>query len=153
MLKQLQVLFVAFVLAIFTVSLVHSQFPSGPYGSFYYITGNTAADSATLGAQQMIGLLTGTPTAAANYTTPTATALCALFPSLASQNASAFTWPLDVKNTSAGANTITMVAGAGVTLSGTGTVAQSQVRRFEVTASNCSGTPAVTLFSLQTGAF
>jgi hypothetical protein len=153
MLKQLQILFVAFTLAVLTVGLLHSQYPAGPYANVYYITSNTAADTATLSAQNMIGLLTGTPTAAANYTTPTATALCGLFPALASQNSASFTWPLDVKNTSAGANTITMVAGAGVTLSGTGTIAQNNVRRFEVTANNCGGTPAVTLFSLQAGAF
>jgi hypothetical protein len=101
----------------------------------------------------MLGVLTGTPTAAANYTTPTAVQFCALFPFVATSNGTYdYDWVL--KNTSAGANTITMVAGAGVTLSGTGTAAQNTVRLFKISLNNCTaGSEAVRLWSLSTGTF
>lgn len=144
------------VLAWGPLPFAHAQSqPIGPYGVMPWLTANTAADTATLSAFQMVGILTGTPTAAANYTTPTATALCAMFPFVAAQAASNFHWSLYVKNTSAGANTITFVAGSGVTLVGTGTVAQNNVRQFEVVLNECrvGSTAAAQLISLNTSAF
>jgi hypothetical protein len=141
------------MLAIFTGVFLHAQMPAplGPYGNVW--VRSTATDTATLSTQQMYGLLTGTPTAAANYTTATATNLCALFPFLSSQNAAPFAWDWYVKNTSGGANTITVVAGAGVTLVGTGTAAQNNVRHYKIEVSACSSTPAASIVSLETAAF
>lgn len=127
--------------------------PIGPLGVLQFTQNNTAADTIALLPSQMVGLLVGTPTAGATYTTPTATQLCQLFPFVASSNASFFNWLFVVKNTSAGANTITMAGGTGVTLRGTGTIAQSAVRIFYVEVTGCSGTPAANLYSLMTGAF
>jgi len=127
----------------------------GPYGQIPILTANVAADTATLAPFQMTGILTGTPTAAATYTTPTATALCALFPFVQTQAASNFWWDLYIKNTSAGAFTITPAGGSGVTLVGTGTASQNQLRHFKVVLNECrvGATAAAQLISLETSAF
>ena len=145
----------AFLFALTAAALFAQQtMPLGVYGQIPALTGNTAADTATLTPGQMSTLLTGTPTAAANYTTPTATNLCALFPFVQAQNANNFYWHWYIKNTSAGANTITVVAGSGVTLVGTGTAAQNNVRHFLVILTNCtSGSAAAQVVSLETAAF
>lgn len=127
--------------------------PLGPYGNIPVNTANTAIDTATLSVGQMAGVLTGTPTAAATYTTPSATALCALFPFVASGNAQNWNYDWLVKNTSLGANAITLAGGSGVTLVGTGTAAQNAARHFKVVFNTCTGTPAVQLISLETSAF
>lgn len=116
-------------------------------------TGNTAADTASLTPGQMSALLTGTPTAAANYTTPTATQLCQLFPFVASASSNLhYDWY--VKNTSAGANTITVVGGTGVTITGTATIAQNNIKHFMVVLDNCvSGSQAAHIISLGTSTF
>ncbi len=116
-------------------------------------TGNVAADTASLTPGQMSGLLTGTPTAAANYTTPTATQLCQLFPFVTGAAAN-FHWDVYWKNTSAGANTITAVGGTGVTVVGTATVAQLSIKHFIVVLTNCvAGAQAAQLISLGTSVF
>lgn len=111
--------------------------PLGPYGQVPIRTGNTAADTATLVLGQMSTLLTGTPTAAANYTTPTATLLCSLFPFVGSGGVNNFSWDFFVKNTSAGANTITVVGGTGVTVTGTATIAQNAIKHFKIVLTAC----------------
>jgi hypothetical protein len=128
--------------------------PIGPYGFIPWVA-NTAGDTATIKAYQLTGLLVGTPTAAATYTTDTATNLCSLFPFVGSQNASNWGWDLYLKNTSGGAFTITMAAGAGVTLVGTGTAAQNNLRHFKVVLTCCppNATAAASLYSLETSAF
>lgn len=128
--------------------------PIGPYGWLAWLTTNTATNTATISAQNMVGVLTGTPTAGATYTTDTATNLCALFPFVANQNVNNFGWDWTIKNTSAGANTITVAGGTGVTLIGTGTAAQNNLRHFKVVLTNCTaGSQAANLFSLETAAF
>jgi len=121
------------------------------------VTGNTAVGTATLTPGQMSTLLTGTPTAAATYTTPTATLLCRLFPTAISKSNAAgtinFWWEFYVKNTSAGANTITMAGGTGVTTVGTMTAAQNAITHFLVVLNNCGATPAAQLISLGTSTF
>jgi hypothetical protein len=122
-------------------------------GTVPFRTGNVAADTISLVPGQMSSLLTGTPTAAANYTTPTATQLCALFPFVQSSAANLY-WPWWIKNTSAGANTITVVGGTGVTITGTATVAQSAVKMFMVVLDNCvAGSQAAHVISLGTSVF
>lgn len=140
-----------FVVALFA----QNRLTTGPYGVIFRTS--TAADTVTLTTTQMVGLLTGTPTAAANYTTPTAANICASLPQLAQVSGGTNTnyghrWV--IKNTSAGAFTITVVAGAGVTLQGTATVPQSNAKEFLVIPTACpnpvSGTPtaAVTITSI-----
>lgn len=144
-------LMTAFVLA--AVSLSAQTMPLERIVNTPFRTGNTAADTATLVPTQMSGLLTGTPTAAANYTTPTATQLCALFPFVGS-NAANFHWDIYWKNTSGGANTITAVAGTGVTVVGTATVAQNAVKHWMVVLTGCvSGSAAAQLISLGSSTF
>ena len=142
-----------FLAGVLTFVLVGQQAQFGQRGTIHWTTGNVAADTATLTPTKMLGVLTGTPTAAANYTTPTAAQFCALFPFVATSNGTYdYDWVL--KNTSAGANTITLVAGTGVTLSGTGTAAQNTVRVFKISLNNCTaGSEAVRIWSLATGAF
>jgi hypothetical protein len=112
-----------------------------PQGWGYAKTG-AATDTATLTAAQVLsGILNGVPTAAAAYTTPTATEILAAIPD-------AFvgmTFDLVVNNNSGGANTITMTGGTGVTVDGTATVAQNVSRLFRCRVDNV-GTPGITMY-------
>lgn len=91
------------------------------------VTNLTATTNVTA-AQLLTRVIVGTPTAAATYTLPTASALVAALPGAAVGDAFTFV----VRNASAGANTITVAAGTGGTASGTLTVAQGVVRAFLV---------------------
>jgi hypothetical protein len=137
------------------VPLAHAQqVTRGPGGALNFSTTNTAIDTGTLTNTNMVGLLTGTPTAAATYTSPTAAQLCTYMRPIVPATLTNYSWVWIVKNTSAGANTITVAGGSGMTLSGTGTAAQNTVRLFRVILTNCtSGSEAGTLLSLSTGAF
>jgi len=96
------------------------------------VNATTAADTATLTAAQILGgLITGTPTAAANYTTPTAALLIAALQALGVPYLNE-SFEFSIKNTSAGANTITVVGGTGVTIVGTATIAQNNIKRFRL---------------------
>lgn len=128
----------------------------GLYGplsvSFETINPTTAADTATLTVAQLLGgLITGTPTAAANYTLPTATLIVAALGSWSNPYIGQ-SFEFTIKNTSAGANTITAVAGTGVTLTGTATVAQNAIKRFRLVVTNVI-TPTVTVYSLGSSTF
>ena len=92
----------AFALAMVPLPAQAQTAPIGPYGTLPWVAANTAIDTATLVPSKMYGILIGTPTAAASYTTPTATLLCGLFP-FVGQSGSNFNWDLVIKNTSAGA--------------------------------------------------
>lgn len=96
------------------------------------LTLQTAIDTATLTqAQAVNALLVGTPTAAAAYTTPTGAQLELMFPDSVNGQV---VGELQIKNTSAGANAITLTAGAsGVTITGTATVAQNFSRSYLIT--------------------
>jgi hypothetical protein len=84
-----------------------------------------------------------------------------LFPFVASSGALGWNYDWYIWNNSLGAFTITAIGGSGVTLVGTGTVAQNFVRHFKVVLNSCQtispqGTalvPAVQLISLETAAF
>ena len=100
---------------------------------FFTTNPTTLTDTATLTAAALLGgMIVGTPTAAANYTLPTAALIIAAMASLgASFIGQSFEFV--ISNTSAGANTITAVAGTGVTLAGgTSTVVQNATRRYRV---------------------
>lgn len=149
--KHLTILTIAFVLAVLTS---HAAAPILQYGVLPWNTANTAIDTAALSVGQVTGsaILVGTPTAGATYTTPTATALCAQFPFLGNRANNRWSYDWYVKNTSLGANTITLAGGTGVTLVGTGTAAQNTTRHFRIIFTSCT-TPAVQLLSLDTAAF
>jgi hypothetical protein len=128
------------------------SYPLGPYGNLGF-TNTAFVNTATIPAFAMVGIVTGTPTAGATYTTDTATNLCALFPFVATQNAQQFSWDWYIKNTAGGAFTITAAGGTNVTLSGSGTAAQNNMRHFKIILTGCTGTPTVFMYSLETAAF
>jgi hypothetical protein len=96
----------------------------------------------------LAGIIVGTPTGAANYTTDSAVNIVAAVPACYV----GLTFPMEIRNTSGAANTITVLAGMGVTLAGTMTIAQNAFRQFNAHIANC-GTPAVTLYGTASGAF
>ena len=103
-------------------------------------TGNGAVTMTK--AQMVSGYFHGAPAAAANYTTDTAANIIALVGSVVGTR-----FCFWIRNDSAGANAITVAAGAGVTLfaNNTNTIAQAHTRQFmaEVTAAD-----AVTIYSM-----
>lgn len=131
-----------------------SGYPLGPYGT---VSWNGIAvlptTTATLTPNQMVGLGAGALSGAATYTTPSATALCSLWPFVGSSNAASFNWDWFVRDTAAGSNSITVAAGSGVTVSGTATVAQNNIKHFKVNVTGCGGTPAAVVYSLGTSVF
>jgi len=89
------------------------------------VTAETA--TATITAAEVLGgFIDGTPTAAATYTLPTGTLMAAALNQIGIGNAIEFT----IKNSSAGAYTITVAAGADGTAKGTMTIAQNNTKRF-----------------------
>lgn len=74
-------------------------------------------------AQLQGGVINGTPTGAAAYTTPTATELDAMVSGV--QTGDSFV--VYLVNTSGGANAITVTGGTGVTVKGTAAVAQNRM--------------------------
>lgn len=89
-------------------------------------------------------IIRGVPTAAATYTTATATAILA---ALGDDTAIGTTFQVVVINASAGANTITFAGGDGVTVSGVATVAQNASKVFLGRVTGVT-TPAITLYGL-----
>lgn len=90
-------------------------------------------DTATITAAQVLtGVLRGVPTGAAAYTLPTAALLVAAIPNAAV----GMIFDMVISNKSAGANTITVSAGAGGTAEGTLTVAQNAARNFRFILTN-----------------
>ena len=115
--------------------------------------GNAATTNATATAAQVTGgvasvdlALTGTLAAGATLTTPTAAQIIAALhcPTVGTS------YRLRVINQSAGAFVWTVAAGAGVTLTGTATIAQNTWREFVVTLSSIS---ALTMQNCATGTF
>lgn len=105
------------------------------------ITGKTDTVTLTI-AELLTKVIDGVPTAAANYTLPTAANLVAGIPNCKVGDSFDFI----INNRSAGAFTITVLAG-GATLRGTVTVAQNTCRRFTVTVTNVTGaSEAYTVF-------
>ncbi len=99
---------------------------------FTKVTTANATDTATLTAAQLLaGVISGVPTAAASYTLPTA----ALMVAAINRPKVGDSFDFLISNNSAGANTITVLAG-GATLDGTVTVAQNVVRLFRVVLTN-----------------
>lgn len=98
-------------------------------------TQTAVTDTATLTiAQLLTKVIDGTPTAAASYTLPTAANLVAGIANCKVGDSFDFV----INNKSAGANTITVLAG-GATLDGTATVAQHVIRQFTIIVTNVTG--------------
>lgn len=99
------------------------------------------ADTATLTAAQLLNkVIRGVPTGAANYTLPTAALLVAAIANCQVGDIFDFV----ISNKSAGANTITVLAG-GATLEGTATVAQNAARIFRLIVTGIGGGAAYTV--------
>ena len=97
-------------------------------------------------AQSYNSIVRGVPAAAATYTTATAAAVVA---AIGGDCAIGTSFRVVVINASAGANTITVAGGSGVTVSGVATVVQNASKEFigYVTAVE-SGSEAITLYGL-----
>lgn len=109
----------------------------------------STAGAGTYSAANIVGGLIDRDCAGADRTDTTATAaqIVAALPGV--QVGSSFV--LTVKNISAGANTITVAGGTGVTISGTATIAQNNTRQFLVLVTSITtSSEAVVLRSLGT---
>lgn len=154
--KKLAFLSIFLALPFFACAQGPGQSYLGPFGNIPVSLDGVAADTATLTTDQITSvLLTGTPTAAANYTTPTALSVCQVFLMDVANVRNRYVYDWYVKNTSAGSNAITIVAGAGGTITGTATIAQNAIKHFFVRVSGCGSgqTPALVVFSLGTSTF
>ena len=155
---------IAFGLIAGGVVLMFAQLPAPmqQYGNIPWSTANTLASTATatLPAQQLLGLLTVTGTTGMTLTTDTATNICSLFPFVGNSGAQNWAYDFYAKDTGASATT-TFAGGSGVTLVGTGTVVggANNVRHFKVVLNACPvngailPTAAVQLISLEASAF
>lgn len=121
---------------------------------------DATATGVTLAAAKMVGgLYFHAPTGAVNDVTDTATAIIAALPACYVNSTSVAgltvgaSFRFSLYNNSAGANTITVTAGTGVTLVGTMTIAQNAVRNFVGLVTACTGTPTLTLYSQGTGTY
>lgn len=117
---------------------------------------DATATGVTLAAASMIhGVYLHAPTGAVNDTTDTAANIIALLPQcyIGAGNGAETAIDFTLINNSAGANTITVLAGTGVTLASSVsplTVAQNKVQRLIGYITSCS-TPAITLYSVGNG--
>lgn len=103
-------------------------------------------NAVTLTAAKMLGgIINGTPTAPANYQSTTAALMVAAIPNCIVGT----TYDLIVRNTSAGANTITLTTNTGITLAGTVTITQNFSRDFKIRVTNCTtSSEAITIYGL-----
>lgn len=116
-------------------------------GAMTVTTKTTAAAVTYTAAELLGGLILRDPNGAGRSdVTPTAALLKAAFPGVNTGTAFEFT----IRNTADAAETITITAGTGVTLSGTMTIAQNNSKRFLLQFTNTGSTPTATLYSLGT---
>lgn len=118
---------------------------------FFTASTLTTAGVVTYTAAQLLGgLILRDPNGAGRSdVTPTATQILALFEGKATIGQG---FRFTIRNTADAAETITVTAGSGVTLSGTMTIAQNNSKDF-VAVITAIGTPAVTVYSLGTVVF
>lgn len=152
-LDRFSILQAIFLLLVSSFGAFAQKQPIGFMGSFPYTTTTVLPPTTptTLSALQVVGDATAALTTAIAHTTPTATQLCALFPGM--QISSIMSWDWFIRNTAAGASTLTITAGSGVTGVGTLTIAQNNVKHFKWSLRGCGGTPAARLISLGTSVF
>jgi len=107
--------------------ILFSPFARTKGGRVTQMTVSTQIGAETITAAELLGgLIDGTPTGAATYTLPTAALMAAALNQIGIGNAIEFT----VKNSAAGAHTITVAAGNDGTAKGTMTIAQNNTKRF-----------------------
>lgn len=119
---------------------------------FLTVTTDATAAAITYTAASLLGglILRDPAGAARSDVTPTATQIVeALTVSGRAPVVGAAFW-FAIRNTADLAETITVTAGTGVTLSGTMTIAQNNTREFLAVVTNVNS-PAVTIYSLTTG--
>jgi len=112
-------------------------------------TATALADTVSLTPAQVLGgLIVGTPTAAANYTLPTAAAILDAMGG-SGQAKVGDSFEFYIRNVSAGAYTITLVTGTGITLAAgnTNTAVQANTRSFMGIVTG-TVTPAITIYSM-----
>ena len=91
--------------------------------------------------------------AARNDTTPTAQQIIDALTVMGRTPVAGQSFEFIIRNSSAGAFASTLIAGTGVTLSGTPATAQSQSHSWMVVVNNPGATPTVTFYSLGAAAF
>ena len=124
----------------------------GPIVNFVTVTTDTTAGALTYTAAMLKGgiILRDPNGAGRSDVTPTAALLVAALPSAVVGTGLRFT----IRNTADAAETITVTAGTGATLSGTMTIAQNNSKDFLAVLTNVtSGAEAYTLYSLGTVVF
>lgn len=124
----------------------------GPIVNFTTVTTDATAGAITYTAAQLKGgLILRDPNGSGRSdVTPTAALLVAALPSAVVGTSLQFT----IRNTADAAETITVTAGSGATLSGTMTIAQNNSKRFLVVLDNVTaGAEAYTVYSLGTVVF
>lgn len=113
------------------------------------VTTKTTAGNVTYSAAELVGgmILRDPAGSARSDVTPTAAQIVGAITGAIATSCFEFT----IRNDADAAETITLTAGAGVTLSGTMTIAQNNSKRFLAVVTNAgSGTEAVTIYSLGT---
>lgn len=111
----------------------------------------TAGASAYTMAAVMSGMITRTHTGAAADTFPTAAAIVAYIGDARKECQVGDAIDVLVRNLSGGANTITISANTGLTLSGTMTIAQNTMKWFRLVVTNATvGSEAVTVYTTTT---
>jgi len=117
--------------------------------SFTTVTTDATEGARTYTAAELVGglILRDPAGGARSDVTPTAALIVGALTGAIATSSFEFT----IRNTADAAETITLTAGAGVTLSGTMTIAQNNSKRFLAVVTNAgSGTEAVTIYSLGT---
>jgi hypothetical protein len=134
-----------------TTSTTNTMLATTPPNGVNNYTANTATSATTLAASSLVVgdlvvvNMTGTLGAGANLTTDTAANW------IAAQGVPTGDYILRIINSSSGAFSWTVVAGTGVTLNGTATIAQNTWREFRVQLNQSAGT--VTMQSIGTGTY
>lgn len=118
-------------------------------------TANVATNTASILANQFIGILTDTNTGTATLTVDTPANMCALVPFVNSQNAQNYHYKFYLKNSSSSSGTVQLAGNGGSNIIGTGTAAAGHVRAFEVVFAACppGTTGTVQFYSLTQSAF
>lgn len=122
---------------------------AGPAYPLFVVTTNNTAGVVTYSAAEVTGgmILRDPAGGSRSDVTPTAAAIVAAIPNAVVGSTFEFT----IRNTADAAETITVTAGSGVTLSGTMTIAQNNSKRFLAICTNVTGSAeAVTIYSLGT---
>lgn len=129
------------------VSVRNGQMSANEYVKKTTVTTDATAGNLTYTAAQLLGglILRDPAGGARDDVTPTAALIVAALNHVQVGDSFEFT----IRNTADAAETITVTAGDGVTLSGTMTIAQNNSKRFLAVVTAVT-TPAVTIYSLGT---